>query len=423
MAARSYALATLNSYGYADICDLECQTYRGMANETAVSNLAVDRHRRPGDGVPRGAVAATQYSASTGGYTDPGTSAARASRAWSTPVTRSAFRGRATPTTSGRPPVRRHDLEGDWPQLGTYQRLDITARNGLGDWGGRVTALTLVGSSGSVQLTGDQFASDVGLKSDWFTLTDQVTAPVVGMAPTADAKGYWLAGSDGAIYPSVTPSTTGRWVVSRSTSRSWAWPRPPTARATGRWPGTVASSPSVTPPSTGPPATWSSTGRWSAWSPPSDDRGYWMVASDGGVFSYGDAVFHGSTGSSHLNQPVVGMTATPDGGGYWLVAADGGIFAFGDAGFYGSMGSAHLNQPVVGMSRSPDGGGYRLVAADGGIFSFGDAPFYGSTGSLVLNRPVVGMATTADGGGYWMVAADGGIFAFGDAPFYGSPVG
>ena len=39
-----------------------------------------------------------------------------------------------------------------------------------------------------------------------------------------------------------------------------------------------------------------------------------------------------------LNKPIVGMAATPDGRGYWLVAADGGIFSFGDAVFYGSTG-------------------------------------------------------------------------------------
>jgi hypothetical protein len=32
----------------------------------------------------------------------------------------------------------------------------------------------------------------------------------------------------------------------------------------------------------------------------------------------------------------VGMAATPTGKGYWLVAADGGIFTFGDAVFAGS---------------------------------------------------------------------------------------
>jgi alpha-tubulin suppressor-like RCC1 family protein len=151
--------------------------------------------------------------------------------------------------------------------------------------------------------------------------------------------------------------------------------------------------------------------------------GYWMVASDGGIFSFGNAQFYGSTGAIHLNQPIVGMTPTPDGGGYWLVASDGGIFAFGDAQFYGSTGAIHLNQPIVGMAATPDGGGYWLVASDGGIFAFGDAQFYGSTGAIHLNKPIVGMAATPDGGGYWMVASDGGIFTFGDAPFEGSAGG
>jgi ribosomal protein L24E len=75
---------------------------------------------------------------------------------------------------------------------------------------------------------------------------------------------------------------------------------------------------------------------------------------------------------------VVGMASTPDGRGYWLVASDGGIFTFGDAHFYGSTGATRLNRPVVGMASTPDGRGYWLVASDGGIFTFGDAHFYGS---------------------------------------------
>jgi hypothetical protein len=77
-----------------------------------------------------------------------------------------------------------------------------------------------------------------------------------------------------------------------------------------------------------------------------------------------------------LNRPVVGMTPTPGGGGYWLVASDGGIFSFGNASFHGSTGNLHLDAPVVGMD-SPTGNGYWLVASDGGIFSFG-VPFHGS---------------------------------------------
>ena len=151
-----------------------------------------------------------------------------------------------------------------------------------------------------------------------------------------------------------------------------------------------------------------------------DGKGYWMVASDGGVFAFGDAAFYGSTGSLTLNSPIVGMAVTPDGGGYWLVAADGGLFSFGDAAFFGSLGGSPLNQPIVAMAVTPDGGGYWMVASDGGVFSFGDATFHGSTGSLSLNKPIEGMTPTPDGQGYWMVASDGGVFAFGDATFHGS---
>ena len=154
-----------------------------------------------------------------------------------------------------------------------------------------------------------------------------------------------------------------------------------------------------------------------------DGNGYWLVASDGGIFSYGDATFYGSTGSMHLNRPIVGMAATNDGKGYWLVASDGGIFSYGDATFYGSTGSIVLNKPVVGMAATTDGNGYWLVASDGGIFSYGDATFYGSTGSIRLNLPIVGMAPTADGHGYWLVGYDGGVFTFGNADFYGSTAG
>jgi len=76
------------------------------------------------------------------------------------------------------------------------------------------------------------------------------------------------------------------------------------------------------------------------------------------------------------------MTSTHDGKGYWMVASDGGIFSFGDAGYYGSTGAIPLNQPIVGMVATSDGAGYWLAASDGGVFAFGDAPFFGSLGGL-----------------------------------------
>ena len=154
--------------------------------------------------------------------------------------------------------------------------------------------------------------------------------------------------------------------------------------------------------------------------PTADGAGYWLVGGDGGIFSFGDARFYGSTGNIRLNRPVIGMASTSDGKGYWLFAGDGGVFSFGDARFHGSTGNVRLAQPVVGMATTPDGRGYWLVAADGGIFAFGDARFYGSTGNVRLAQPVVGMVPTANGHGYWLVGRDGGIFAFGNAGFVGS---
>jgi hypothetical protein len=86
------------------------------------------------------------------------------------------------------------------------------------------------------------------------------------------------------------------------------------------------------------------------------------------------------------------MAATPDGGGYWLVASDGGVFAFGDARFEGSTGGTPLNQPIVGMAATPDGGGYWLVASDGGVFAFGRAQFGGSLGGSPPATQVVAIA-------------------------------
>jgi hypothetical protein len=77
-------------------------------------------------------------------------------------------------------------------------------------------------------------------------------------------------------------------------------------------------------------------------------NGYWLIASDGGIFAFGDARFHGSTGAMKLTQPIVGMAATPSGNGYWPVASDGG-----DALFLGSTGAIRLVKPIVGMGIRP----------------------------------------------------------------------
>src|SRR5207244_13525919 len=80
---------------------------------------------------------------------------------------------------------------------------------------------------------------------------------------------------------------------------------------------------------------------------------YYLVAADGSVHSFGDAVFRGSMGGKALKSPITGIALTSTGAGYWLVAADGGIFSFGDAAFYGSAGNLRLNRAIVGMAAAP----------------------------------------------------------------------
>jgi ribosomal protein L24E len=263
-------------------------------------------------------------------------------------------------------------IQSAFPQIGVLESVQVTQRNGIGDYGGRVLQVSVVGSSGATNITGSQFATDFyqyGVNSYWFDVTSQ---------PSGGTAGYWMTASDGGLF------SFGN------------------AQFYGSMGGKHMNAPVVGMAST------------------PNHLGYWEVASDGGIFSYGDAQFYGSMGGKHLNKPIVGIAATPNGGGYWEVASDGGIFSFGDAKFYGSMGGKHLNKPIVGMAAEPNGNGYWLVASDGGIFSFGSASFYGSTGGMKINKPVVAMASDPTGNGYWLVAQDGGIFTFGSARYEGS---
>jgi hypothetical protein len=189
------------------------------------------------------------------------------------------------------------------------------------------------------------------------------------------------------------------------------------------------------PPSGGSPACSDS-----ATGSPASAGGYWLAAAGGALYSCGAAAFDGSLASLGLkpSKPVVGIAAAPTGRGYWEVASDGGVFAFGPgAAFYGSMGGKSLAAPVVGIAAAPTGRGYWEVASDGGVFAFGPgAPFHGSTACLQPAAPtvaIVPMRGTGTGGGtacgytlaqapggYRLVASDGGVFSFGNAPFDGS---
>jgi Peptidase A4 family len=120
--------------------------------------------------------------------------------------------------------------------------------------------------------------------------------------------------------------------------------------------------------------------------PTADHGGYWMVASDGGLFAFGDAGFEGSVPASgigpvgskspdHLVAPIVGIVPTSNGKGYLMVASDGGVFAFGNAHFAGSCASiGGCPAPVVAVVPDASGNGYWLLLSNCNMVSFGGAP-------------------------------------------------
>jgi hypothetical protein len=166
---------------------------------------------------------------------------------------------------------------------------------------------------------------------------------------------------------------------------------------------------------------------------PTGGHGYWLVGSDGGIFTFGAAQFHGSTGAIHLQRPVVGISPTGSDGGYWLVATDGGVFSFGNANFYGSIpgiglapaytsSPKRLSAPIVGIVPTADQKGYFMVGADGGVFTFGDAKFEGSCPGIGgCAGAAVAVMPDASGKGYWIVTNVGDVYSFGDAVYHGGP--
>ena len=90
------------------------------------------------------------------------------------------------------------------------------------------------------------------------------------------------------------------------------------------------------------------------------------------------------------------MQSTPSGRGYWLFAADGGVFTFGDAHFFGSTGGSRLAHPAVAMLATPSGNGYWVVTADGSVYAFGDVPYVRGIGSLG-RTDIIGLISTGNG--------------------------
>ena len=206
VAARSFGLAETR-YSYAKTCDLTCQYYLGAASRTSltasyvsVEHPATDAAVLATAGVVRrldsnGGIALAMFAASSGGWTKPGPTDL-------VPFPGVLDEGDSTslnPAHNWSVALSGSTIATKYPAIGTFLSLTVLTRNGLGDWGGRVKTVKIVGSAGEVTITGDQFRSAFGLKSDWFNVRGSTpidpcsgrNAPPVGAAqPVAPAARY-----------------------------------------------------------------------------------------------------------------------------------------------------------------------------------------------------------------------------------------
>ena len=180
IAARSFGLAE-KRYSYAKTCDLICQRYPGAAWRSSVSAAytrveqpSVDAAVQATAGMVRrvgsasGPIALTMFSSSSGGWTAASTLPFPAVQDDGDDTT-------ANPHHRWTVTVDTGVIERSWPAIGTYTGITSVQRSGQGEWGGRVITLTVTGTAGSVNLSGDTFRRAIGLRSNWFDIRGAAT--------------------------------------------------------------------------------------------------------------------------------------------------------------------------------------------------------------------------------------------------------
>jgi stage II sporulation protein D len=190
VAARSYASqdrASASAGRAWDTCDTtSCQMYSGVPAEHVASDSAVAA--TAGQALTYlGSAAFTQFSSSNGGWTAQGSQSYLAANV--DPYDGVAANGNHTWSAS----VRVSAIEARWPSIGTYRGLRIISRDGNGQWGGRVVTAAVVGSAGTVNITGADFRTAFGLRSEWFIPTNVRSAPSYPRDLSGDGKADVLA--------------------------------------------------------------------------------------------------------------------------------------------------------------------------------------------------------------------------------------
>jgi SpoIID/LytB domain protein len=369
VAARSYAWAQ-NRYAYAKTCDTTtCQVYGGRAVQTAsgftdLEDSRTDTAIANTAGSVRllnGAVASTEFSSSTGGYTAGGTFPAVIDEG-------DAITSPNNPNHTWTTQIPISSIESRYGK-GTFASATVTARNGLGEDGGRVVNMRLTFSGGSVDVSGNAFRAAFGLKSDWFT-------PLNGRPP--GPPGYHILNRAGGIYTFGNAKYFGN-LIDRG------YPGPGIGLAD-------------TP----------------------DGKGYAILNTGGGLYTFGNAKYYGNLIDRGYPGPAVAISMTPSGQGYAILNSGGGLYTFGDAKYFGNLIDKGYPGRAVSLSYTPSGKGYVILTDAGALYTFGDAAYRGNLIDHGFPGPAVSVAHTRAGGGYYILTQSGALYSFDYAPYFGN---
>jgi SpoIID/LytB domain protein len=174
IAARTYAdrgIAHPKASWFDLFGDTRDQAYLGVPHEADSSTAAVKATARQILTDSTGAPILAQYCSSDGGWTASGGVSYL-------PAQHDPYDGAiANDAHSWRLSLSAASIVDTYPRLGTLKDIVVTGRQGDGQWGGRVTRLTLIGTRTSVSLTGEQFQSAFGLRSTWWRPTPPPATP------------------------------------------------------------------------------------------------------------------------------------------------------------------------------------------------------------------------------------------------------
>lgn len=165
VAARTYAAYERNRpVRHYDICDTtSCQVYGGFDAEHSASNAAIKATSQQ-ILTHGGSAAFTQFSASSGGWLSAGSMPYLVAK--KDPY--DGFSG--NPVHRWTATLTDKQIERTFPTIGNLRRIEVTERDGNGDWGGRVLTISFIGSSGTVTRNGTDARFLLGLRSNWFTV-------------------------------------------------------------------------------------------------------------------------------------------------------------------------------------------------------------------------------------------------------------